>query len=174
MLLSYYSVFCLLAGQWRKIWFLPYVQLINCHFHLFDLQLSPSAPNIFFCFSNHQRAVFFLFFLFLSLQSSVLQWHQLISTTIGIGGKGYYRIICTPLSLAKQKHEATVLTLAFISSVSTDCFKIISHTSGVFRTPNNSTSTWPQILTSSMASLLARPQPTGFLSLGNQTQSIHT
>ena len=36
---------------------------------------SPLAPNIFFCFSNHQGPEF-LFFLLLSFQSSVLQWHH--------------------------------------------------------------------------------------------------
>ena len=39
----------------------------------FDLQLTPLAPNIFFCFSHNQGAVFFLL---LSLQSSVLQWYH--------------------------------------------------------------------------------------------------
>jgi hypothetical protein len=41
----------------------------------FDLWLPPLFPNIFLCFSNHQRAVFF-FHLLLSLPSFVLQWHH--------------------------------------------------------------------------------------------------
>ena len=36
----------------------------------FDLQLPPLAPNNFFCYSNHQGAVFF-FFLILSLHYSM-------------------------------------------------------------------------------------------------------
>ena len=41
------------------------------------LLFPPLAPNIFFCFKNHQKAVFFFFFLFLlfSRPSSALQWH---------------------------------------------------------------------------------------------------
>ena len=42
----------------------------------FDLHLPSSAPNIFFCFSNHKGAVFFSFFLLLSLPSSFLRWHN--------------------------------------------------------------------------------------------------
>ena len=38
----------------------------------FNFQLPPLAPNIFFCFSDHQVALFF--FLLLSLQPCVLQW----------------------------------------------------------------------------------------------------
>ena len=41
----------------------------------FDLQLLPLVPNIFFCFSNHQGAVFF-FFLPLTLPPYILQWHH--------------------------------------------------------------------------------------------------
>jgi hypothetical protein len=41
----------------------------------FYLQLPPLVPNILFCFSNHEGAMFF-FFLLLSLLSSVLQWHH--------------------------------------------------------------------------------------------------
>ena len=44
-------------------------------FHLFRYQIPTLAHNIFFCFSNHQGAVFF-FFLLLSIASSILQWHH--------------------------------------------------------------------------------------------------
>ena len=55
---------------------ITYVRLINCRFHLFCyLQLPSLACNIFLCFSNHLGAAF-LFFLLLSLPSSVLRWHQ--------------------------------------------------------------------------------------------------
>ena len=40
--------------------------------YFFHLSLPPLAPNILFCFSNNQGAVFF-FFLFLLLPPSVLQ-----------------------------------------------------------------------------------------------------
>ena len=50
--------------------FFIYIPVINSRLHLFrSLQTPPLAPNIIFCFSNHQGAVFFL----LSLRSSVLQ-----------------------------------------------------------------------------------------------------
>ena len=47
----------------------------SCVSSFFDLQSSPVALNIFFCFSNHRGAMFF-FSLLLSLSSSVLQWHH--------------------------------------------------------------------------------------------------
>ena len=57
-----------------KIFILPYVGLINSRFHIFQSS-NLLSPNIFFCFSNNQGAVFF-FFLLISLASSVLQWHH--------------------------------------------------------------------------------------------------
>ena len=49
---------------------LPYVRLINCRFHLFPRL----PPNIFFCFSDRQVALFF--FLLLSFPLSILQRHH--------------------------------------------------------------------------------------------------
>ena len=56
--------------------FLLCVQLIDSSFYLlfFHLQLPALAPNIFFCFSNHQEVVFF--FLLLLLPSYILQQHH--------------------------------------------------------------------------------------------------
>ena len=48
--------------------FLPYARLITVVSIYFDLQLRHLVPNIYFCFSNHQGAVFFL--QLLSLPSS--------------------------------------------------------------------------------------------------------
>ena len=73
----YYEVGCSSARPWtpgREFVFLPYVRVTNWLFRIFrSLASSFRAPHIFFMFLNHQGAAF-LFFLPLSLPSSIAQW----------------------------------------------------------------------------------------------------
>ena len=74
----YYFLSILFISKSMDLWkitCISYTCVINCYFHLFDLQLPSLASNIFY-FSNHQGTIMFLFFLLFSLMPSVLQWHH--------------------------------------------------------------------------------------------------
>jgi len=59
----------------KDIFFYLMFNSLTVIFMFFNFPLTPLSPNIFFCFSKHQGAVFF-FFLLLLLLSSVLLHHK--------------------------------------------------------------------------------------------------
>ena len=62
-MLSLFIISIKYAGPWTygTYVFLPYVRLINCCFQPFRSSTSSFSFHKFFCFSNHQGAVFFFF-----------------------------------------------------------------------------------------------------------------
>ena len=79
LLLSLFSLNILLISRSIDLWMIDFSSLYSIDKLSFPsisiFSLHPLSPNIFFCFSNHQGAVFF-FFLLLSISSFVFQWYR--------------------------------------------------------------------------------------------------